>query len=205
MNKIYLLAHATRRFQSDFCYAGTHALNPPCDACGQNTNELRPPLLYYWDEEFGTPELSMSHGHTCFWGGLWLMVTGHGKALLDRVGLPFEFADTKPVRTKLVRKKLMVESLPAPENALFWARPTNIVDADPRQSNNEVCHKCGKFTKQVRQLTRLKIPRSDATSQGIFTVRQNHDAPIFVTDETKSLLIQSDLKGIGFYPAGMII
>ena len=205
MNKIYLLAHPTRRFQSDFFYAGTHVIRPQCDACERNMNELIPPLLYYWDEEFGTPQLSMSQGHACFWGGLRLMVTHDGKAILDGLGLPFEYADTKPVRTELVGDELIIEDLPPDENALFWARPTNVADADVRQSDNEVCHKCGNFTEQLRQLTRLRLPRSDATSKGLFTVRQNRGGPIFLTEDMRALLSESGLTGIGFYPAGRIV
>lgn len=205
MNKILVLAHPTHRFQSDFGYAGTHVVNPPCDECETNLNELSPPLLYYWDEEFGTPQVSLTQGHDCFWGGLQLMVTGNGRELLEELGLPFEFAPAKLVRASVVRDKLIVQELPSPEMGLHWARATNVADADPMQNDNDVCNKCGNFTKQVRQLTRLKLVPSDATSQGVFTVRQNHGGPIFVTEATKKILSESGLKGVGFYPAGRII
>lgn len=205
MNKIFLLAHETHRFGGDFSYAGTHLRNPPCDACDMNLNELKPPLLYYWDKEFGTPDLSISQGHDCFWGDLCLIVNERGKHILQDLGLPLDFGDTKHVKTKVVRRELLIEYLPPPEMTLYWAWATNAADADPLLSGNEVCCECGQFTKHLRQLTRLKIPASDATSQGVFSVRQNGGGPIFVTEEIRDVLKGSGLKGIGFYPAGRIV
>lgn len=189
----------------DFFYAGTHEVHPPCDVCAVNMNELVSPLLYYWDEEFGTPQLSMDLGHDCFWGELRLMATDNGRAVLENLGLPFEFSATKPVKTRLVRRELIIEYMPPPENELHWARPTVLADADPEESKNELCIKCGMFITQVRQLTRLRIPKSDATSRGLFSVRQNRGGPIFVTEDTKAMLCKSGLAGIGFYPAGRIV
>ena len=193
------------RFQSDFAFAGTHVTKPVCVACERNMNDTTSPLLYYWDDEFGTPELSMSRGHSCFWGSMRLMVNSDGRTVLEALGLPFDFLPTQEVRTELVGEELIVENLPRTGNEFFWARPTNVADADSDRSDNDVCGQCRKFTRQPRQLTRLKVPQSDATSEGVFTVRQNHGEPMFVAQDTKALLSQSNLVGIGFYPAGMII
>jgi hypothetical protein len=168
-------------------------------------NELKQPLLYVWEKEFGTPEVSIREGHEFLWGGSTFMVTANGKSLLSYLNLPFEFLPTQPVKTELSGREYRVENLSLPESELFWARPTDVADADPEASDNKVCDVCGTFTERVVQLTRLRLFSNDATSRGAFTVRQNHGGPVFVTEDTKKMIGDSGIKGVGFYPAGKIL
>ncbi len=206
MSDLFLLAHPQELFQTDFLTAGTHVVRPSCHVCERNLNGKEAPFLYEWEDEFGTPDVSMASGHHCFWGDFLLMVTVEGKTQMEALGIPLEFVNAKPVKTRLVRSALIIEDLPPPAEKLFWAKPTFVADADPARSHNEICPECGLFQKPKRQLEGLTVLRSDATSQGIFSVRQNRVfAPIFVSEEMKTRLGASGLRGIGFYYAGMLV
>lgn len=206
MSDIFLLAHPREVFQTDFLTVGTHVVRPACAVCERNLNRKEAPFLYRWEEEFGTPDVSMASGHHCFWGDFLLIVTVEGKTLMEELGVSLEFVAAKPVKTRLVRSKLIVEDLPPSSEKLFWAKPTFVADADPARSHNEICPECGEFQKPKRQLEGLAILQSKSTAEGIFSVRQNDVyAPIFVSEEMKRRLSASGLRGIGFYDAGMLV
>lgn len=153
MSNVFLLAHPEEVFQTDFLTAGTHIVRSPCHACELNLNDLGVPFLYQWEEEFGTPEVSIARGHHCFWGDFLLMVTAEGRMLMEALDISLEFLEAKPVKTRLVgRSTLIVEDLPPPKEELFWAKPRFVADADPEQSHNDICPECGKFQQPIRHL-----------------------------------------------------
>lgn len=204
MKKLYVLSHSARRFEDDFVTAGTHVKHPSCSGCGRNMNDLLPPLLYEWDEEFGNPQESINKQHDCYWGEFSLLVTENGRSILEELDLSFEFFEATPVSTSLVGRNLVIKNLPPPDMKLFQARPATIIDADAAMCSNSLCDVCGKFSQQVRQITRLKLVGNVALQRRVITIRQNRGEPIFVSEDTKSLIVDSGLKGIGFYPAGRI-
>lgn len=196
MNKIYLLAHVEHRFVSDCVYTGTFVGGGLCNVCGRGLSRLTSPLLYYWDREFGSPTLSMSQGHQFFWASLLLLATQTGRQCLEELGLAFDFQPAKRIPDPSIRQDVVDDERP-----LCWVRPTHIASAD-ETNENEICPECGQFVTQPRQLTRLKVAQSKATT-GVFSVRENAGEPIFVTSEVRTLL--HDALGIRCYPAGAIV
>lgn len=197
VQKIYLLGHSARRFDSDFFPCGTHVIYPPCSRCESNLNGCAEPLLYFWELEFGDPQSSVDAGHHCYWGSFYLMVDAFARSTFDSLHLPFNYRPTRLKEGPELR-------WPAP-TPLYWADLDSEVEADPVASKNQVCDGCGQFSEQVG-ITRLRVPAANIPECGIFSVAQNGaHGPMSVTEETKARLESTPLNGLGFYPAGRLM
>ncbi len=132
------------RFCDDYFPCGTHVLRSACRECGVNLNGWRPPLLYWWEFEFGSPQASLDAGHNCFWATFRFMVDEAGKSLLDSLAIPFSFHATKMTEGKKLNGE---ESL-----KLKCVTIDCSVKADPIESKISLCPTCGKFAERRRQL-----------------------------------------------------
>lgn len=205
MTKLFLMSHRFTRYGSDFSPVKGDRTPKTCPTCERNLREFEPPLLYYWDEEFGNPQVSIEAGHQFFWGSLFLIVTENGRELLENLDLPLDFQPTQPVKTKLAGRELVVEEQPAPVEPLYWARARLNASVDPQRNSNQICAECEKFQTHPRQISRLKVAACAATTAGIFQVRQNRGQPIFVTETIKQRLADQVPLGLGFYAAGKVV
>lgn len=205
MSKIYLLSHSQHRFDTDFFCVYAHLKRKECPQCGVNLAPTLPPLLYYWDEEFGNPSKSWEQRHVCFWGSFRLLVTEPGKAVLEQLRLPLLFEHSQLVETDIVDDEVVIETVEDSKPTLYWTRPTIHLSVDLASNPHQICTACGRFIDPARQLTRLKVPEREVISSGLFAIQQNASEPIFVSEGVKDALANANLRGLGFYPAGRTV
>lgn len=197
MTRLYVLSNVAHRFRNDFFPCGTHVRRDPCASCEANLNGWSPPLLYWWEYEFGDPRSSLDAGHNCFWGSFRLMVDPIGKSLLSDLTIPFSFHPATMTEG---------ETLFGDQSSLACVTLDASVCADATECKNTVCETCGRFTERRRQITRLRIPASIIPEFGIFTIKQNgNTGPMFVTEDARDELTNTGIAGIGYYPAGRVI
>lgn len=197
MTKLFVLSNVADRFRDDFFPCGTHIHRNPCVACEANLNGWSPPLLYWWEYEFGEPRSSLNASHNCFWGGFRMMVDSIGQSMLSNLTIPFIFHPTTMTEG---------EMLFGDQSSLVCVTIAASINADAAECKNTVCQKCGRFTERRRQITRLRIPASAIPKFGVFTIKQNGDAgPMFATEDARAELTNSGITGIGYYSAGRVI
>jgi hypothetical protein len=197
MTKLFVLSNVADRFRGDFFPCGTHIHRNPCVSCEANLNGWSPPLLYWWEYEFGEPRSSLNAGHNCFWGGFRMMVDSIGQSMLSNLTIPFIFHPTTMTEG---------EMLFGDQSSLVCVTIDASIYADAAECKNAVCEKCGRFTERRRQITRLRIPASVIPKFGVFTIKQNGDTgPMFATEDARAELTNSGITGIGYYSAGRVI
>ena len=200
MSKLFILCHPKNRLRNDFFPCGTHIVRPPCSTCEGNCNGWEPPLLYFWEFDFGDPQDSFDAGHQCYWGEFRFMVTDEGRSILESLDNSFGFHETRRNEGKTLK------GLPPGSNPFHYVTTGTTAAADVAASDNEVCPECGEFTKRRRPLTRLHIPKQNIPATGIFRVEQSGPhGPTFVTEDARETIVNSGLKGIGFSPAGRVV
>ncbi len=201
MSRIYVAGHPAKRFDDDFVYLSMFP--ETCVRCGGRIDGIKTPLEYYWDDEFQSEHAKQLHNRKVFWGSFLLIVPRAVRDALQDLSA-FEFYDTCPVKTELVGRELIVEHLAIPNDAFYWgAKPRMAVVARVSGTPNDTCASCGFFTGHPRQLTRLLVDGNEVPSSGIFSVAQNREPQVFVTEEAKQRLSNLGIAA-KFYSAGRI-
>lgn len=202
MSKIFLLSHPCKRFDEDFSYLKMSA--EYCQSCGRRVDPIPTPLQFSWDTEFQSEEAGQLCDRKFYWGGLLLLAASEGLERLDKFRDAFVFHETCLVRTKHVRRKVIVEELPASDEPFFWVVPRHKVTAGVSGTPNNVCSECSCFMDHPRQLTRLRVKQNDIPESGVFSVAQNRLPQIFATEAARDSLIAAGLQA-GSYSAGRVV
>lgn len=202
MSKLFHLTHPCKRFDDDFFYLQMSAEH--CESCGGRVDPIPTPLQYYWDTEFQSEEAGQLRDRKFYWGDLLLLAASEGLERLDKFRDAFVFHETSLVRTKHVRRKVIVEELPDLDDPFFWVVPRHKITAGVKGTPNNACSECGCFMDHPRQLTRLLVNQNDIPESGVFSVAQNGSPQIFATEAARDSLIAAGVQA-GFYSAGRVV
>jgi hypothetical protein len=116
--------------------------------------------------------------------------------------MEFMFRETKQITAEETRSRYNIET-DNYEIPLLWVRPNSSVDL--AENDLRVCDECGKLANAAWKLTGLKVLRRHADPLGVFNINQNRGAPSFATEEARRKLEATNIRGIKFYKAGMLV
>lgn len=204
MNKIFMLGHSARRFQSDVSpVMSDRRERSVCPECEVPLGSWSEPFLYEWDYEFGDPETSLRMEHDCFWGDFELLVSQAGLVKLGALELQLRLLESRLIKFTVHRSVETITYLPEQDLHFAWVVPS--LTATATKPRSAVCPTCNRFIDPPRQLVSLQVKRCDATEHGIFRVSQNEGGPTFVTEKIKDQMLDAAITGIAFYPGGKLV
>lgn len=200
MSSIYLLANSFDRFHSEL---GIYSkASKPCKDCGYPIFNATESLSFFWDKRFGDVEISMREEHEVFWAEFSMLVTSRCADILRSLRIPITIENATCLSQVEALKRLEIES----ENInlpLFWVKPNLLIKLNPEKFG--ICTLCDGFAGSAWKINGLNVPSEVLSQHGLFGVKHNRGHQIFVTEETKRRLLESQIRGFGFYKAGAII
>lgn len=201
MGKIWLLGNPYDRFHSELGVVSDGITRPPCDVCGYPLGEPRG-FDCFWDTGLGAPDRAIGDWHDVFWCEFAMLAAA---ASVDRVKEADMAVRVVPARCMAGDEAATRFGIPKKDFALelAWLEPLQAIDVSDVRF--PTCRQCGKFADEAWRLTRLEVRRGVLPEHGIFRLNQNRGFPSFITDEGKTSLLRTGLRGIGFHPAGRVV
>jgi hypothetical protein len=200
MNSIYLLANSFDRFHSELGICSK--ASKTCKECGYPIFNATESVSFYWDKMFGDVGRSIREEHEVFWAEFSMLVTSRCAGILDSLRLPITIENGICLSQVEAQKRFEIES----ENItlpLFWIKPYLLINLKPEKFR--ICALCDGFADSAWKINGLNVPGEALSQHGLFGLKQNRGHQIFVTEETKRRLLESRIRGFGFFKAGTVV